>query len=145
LVIRVTAPPTSSQERETTVEDFVTVATHYSMAEAEPERLALEAAGISAMATDESVGTLLVPNLVGGIKIQVPAAEAARAEAVLAELREAAQLPEDDGDVSDDGVSFKCPSCQAEIWFPSERRGQVEVCPECGAHVDVPAENTAAG
>ena len=122
------------------MEDFVTVGTHYSMAEAEPERLALEAAGISAIATDEGMSTLLVPNLVGGIKIQVAAADAARAEEVLAELRAEAHLPGADADAADDGVSFKCTSCQAEIWFPSDRRGHVEVCPECGNYVDVPQE-----
>lgn len=120
------------------MEDFVTVATHYSMADAEPVRLALEAAGISAFATDEGMSTLLVPNLVGGIKLQVPAAEAARAEAVLAELREAAQSPAADAEGDDGGVSFHCPSCNAEIWFPSDRRGHVEECPECGNYVDVP-------
>lgn len=108
------------------------------MSEAEPERLALEAAGIRVFATDEDLGSLLTPTTFGGIKIQVPAADAARAEAVLAELREAAQSPAADAAAADDGVSFHCPSCNAEIWFPSDRRGHVEVCPECGKYVDVP-------
>ena len=117
------------------MDDFVTVATHYSMADAEPQRLALEAAGIRVFPTDENLGALLTATTFGGIKLQVPAAEAARAEEVLAELRKAAQplAAEDDA-----GVGFNCPSCKAEIWFPSDRRGHVEACPECGAHVDVP-------
>ena len=80
-------------ERITTVEDFVTVATYFSMSEAEPARLALDAAGIPAFATDEDVGSLLVPTMVGGIKLQVPAADAARAEQVLAELQTESQPP----------------------------------------------------
>ena len=41
------------------MEDFVTVATYLSLAEAEPARLALEAAGIPQLATDENMGILL--------------------------------------------------------------------------------------
>jgi hypothetical protein len=135
------------------MEDFITVATHLSMADAEPERLALEAAGISTIATDEDMGSLLGSSVVGGIKLQVAAADAARAEEVLQELRAEAQSAgsnsddaddaddaddSDDADDADDGIGFKCPACKAEIWFPSELRGQVEVCPECGAQVTVP-------
>jgi hypothetical protein len=116
------------------MEDFVTVATHYSTAEADPERLALEAAGIRVFPTDEDLSTLITPTTFGGIKLQVPAADAARAEEVLAEFRADANTPIDE----DPGVSFNCPSCKEEIWFPTDRRGHVEVCPECGAHVDVP-------
>jgi hypothetical protein len=108
------------------------------MAEAEPARLALDAAGMPAFATDEDMGSLLVPNLVGGIKLQVAAADAARAKAVLAKLQAEAQPPDSDADADDEGVAFNCPTCKAEIWFPSDRRGHVEVCPECGAYVDVP-------
>ena len=117
------------------MDDFVTVGTYYSMADAEPQRLALDAAGIKVFATDENLGSLLTPTTFGGIKLQVPVADAARAEEVLAELRADAHPPAAD-DVA--GVGFNCPSCHAEIWFPSDRRGHVEVCPECGAHVDVP-------
>ena len=111
-------------------EDFVTVATLYSLAEAEPERLALEAAGIPTLATDESVGSLLVPNLVGGIKLQVPAADAARAR---------------DADRTEKGVPTACnvvrrcgrrrelqvPQLQGlrGCRFPSERRGRMEDSP----------------
>jgi predicted RNA-binding Zn-ribbon protein involved in translation (DUF1610 family) len=118
------------------MDDFVTVATHFSMAEAEPERLALEAAGISVFPSDDGLSSLLTPTTFGGIKLQVPAAEAARAEQVLAELRADAPLAAAN---EDQGVSFHCPTCEAEIWFTTDRRGHVEVCPECGAHVDVPA------
>jgi len=122
------------------LEDFVTVATYYSMAEAEPARLALDAAGIPAFATDEDVGSLLVPTLVGGIKLQVAAVDAARAKDVLADLPAESQSPASGAEAADDGVSFNCPTCKAEIWFPSDRRGHVEECPECGAYVDVPEE-----
>ncbi len=83
------------------------------------------------------MGSLLVPTMVGGIKLQVPAADAARAEQVLAELQTESQPPAGAG-ADDEGVSFHCPSCNAEIWFPSDRRGHVEECPECGNFVDVP-------
>jgi hypothetical protein len=106
------------------------------MADAEPERLALEAAGIMVFPTDENLSSLLTATTFGGIKLQVPAADAARAEQVLAELRAEANPAAAD---EDSGVSFNCPTCKEEIWFPSDRRGHVEICPECGAHVDVPA------
>jgi len=118
------------------MDDFVTIATHYSMAEAEPERLALDAAGIPTRAIDSSP----LPGMTYGIKLEVAAEDAARAEAVLEALRNEAHPPEPDPIQDDDGVSFTCQECQAEIWFPSDRRGHVEVCPECGAHVDVPEQ-----
>ena len=125
------------------MEDFVTVATYWSQAAAEPPRLALEAAGIPALATDESMGILLGTNMVGCIKLQVASADAARASDVLATLEAESQSEADDegdsgADDSDDGVSLACPKCGAEVWFPSERRGQAETCPECGSPVDVP-------
>jgi hypothetical protein len=123
------------------MDDFVTIATLFSVSEAEPLRLALEAAGISVLATDETIGEVLASNMVGGIKLQVPAAEAERAAEVLAELRTKSEsLPggEDDSE-DDDGVSLKCAKCGADIWFPSDSRGEVETCPECGSQVDVPA------
>ncbi len=137
------------------MEDFVTVATYLSLAEAEPPRLALEAEGIPAMATDESMGSLLGTSTVMGIKLQVAAKDAERAAEVLASFAPQSRPKtdeaddsdededEDEDDDSDDGVSLKCPACGAAIWYPSESRGNAEVCPECGAHVDVPAINTA--
>ena len=125
------------------MEDFVTIATHYTFAELEAERLALESAGIHALATDENMGILLGTNMVGCIKLQVASADAARANDVLNTLRAESQPETGDSahaDESDDGVSLKCPKCGAEIWFPSERRGQAESCPECGNQVEVPAE-----
>jgi ssDNA-binding Zn-finger/Zn-ribbon topoisomerase 1 len=118
--------------------DFVTVATYLSATEAEVERLALETAGIAAIVDDEAVGTVLWQNLVGGVKIQVPAADAARAEQVLNEFRAAAQPANAGGDAADDGVSLNCPKCKAELWFASDRRGETETCPECGASIVVP-------
>ncbi len=120
------------------MDDFVTIATLYSVTEAEPIRLALEAAGIQTFATDENLGTLVALNVFGGIKLQVRPADAARAQEVLAELRAESRPPESPSDQEDEGAGFSCPDCKAEIWFPSERRGHVEICPECGAHVDVP-------
>ncbi len=129
------------------MEDFVTVATYLSLADAEPSRLALDAAGIPTLATDESMGSLLGTNFVGGIKLQVAAADAERATELLATLPppetddEIDSHEDDDTDKdvdSDEGVSLKCPACGAEVWYPSESRGTAEVCPECGAKVDVP-------
>jgi hypothetical protein len=118
------------------MEDFVTVATYLSLAEAEPPRLALDAAGIPTLATDESMGSLLGSNMVGGIKLQVAAADADRAKEVLASFE--TDFQPGTADDSDDGVSLTCPACGAEIWFPSDRRGQKETCPECGCQVDLP-------
>ncbi len=120
------------------MDDFVTVATYLSLAEAEPHRLALEAAGIPTLPTDESMGSLLGSNLVGGIKLQVAAKDADRAKEVLAELQTEPRPESADADGADDDVCLTCPECGAEIWFPADRRGHVEECPECGAYVDVP-------
>jgi len=120
------------------MEDFVTVATYFSLAEAEAVRLALDAEGIETLATDENIGEMLVPNIFGGIKLQVAAKDAARANEVLATFEAESQPQAANADNSDEGASLECPDCHAEIWFPSERRGHVEICPECGSHVDVP-------
>ena len=69
------------------MEDFVTVATYFSLPEAEAVRLALDAEGIQTLATDENLGEMLVPTAFGGIKLQVPAGDVARANEVLAALR----------------------------------------------------------
>ena len=119
------------------MEDFVTVGTYFSLAEAEPPRLALEAAGIHTLATDENIGDMLVPTAFGGIKLQVAMGDAERAKELLAAVRAEFQPKPAEENGSEDGVSLKCPECGAEIWFPSDRRGHVEICPECGAHVDV--------
>jgi DNA-directed RNA polymerase subunit RPC12/RpoP len=122
------------------MEDLVTVATHYTFAEAEAERLALETAGIRALATDENMGILLGTNMVGCIKLQVASSDAARANDTLAALRAESQPAAGDSGQSDadDGVSLTCPKCGADIWFPSDRRGQTETCPECSSSVIVP-------
>jgi rubrerythrin len=126
------------------MEDFTTVATYYSLAEAEPPRLALEAAGIPTLATDENIGEMLVPTAFGGIKLQVASKDADRAKEVLASFKTDSQPETVDGDVSksdsesDEEVYLTCSECGAEVGFPFERRGHVEVCPECGAYVDVP-------
>jgi hypothetical protein len=124
------------------MEDFVTVGTYFSLAEAESVRLALEAEGISTLATDENIGELLVPTAFGGIKLQVTQKDVDRAREVLAEFSAESQPETTAADGPDDGVSLKCPECGADIWFPSERRGHVEQCPECGAYVDVPGGET---
>ena len=120
------------------MEDYLTVATLFSLADAEPRRLALEAAGIHTLATDEGIGELLVPTMVGGIKLQVAAKDADRAKEVLAEFGDQSEPQTDNADDSGDDVCLKCPACEAEICFPSERRGHVETCPKCGTYVDVP-------
>ncbi len=125
-----------------TMEDFTTVATFYSLADAEPPRLALEAAGIPTLATDENIGEMLVPTAFGGIKLQVASKDADRAKEVLASFQTDSQPETADRDASKSGseeeVYLECPECGAEVGFPFERRGHVEVCPECGAYVDVP-------
>ena len=120
------------------MDDFVTIATYLSLADVEPSRLALESAGIPAIATDESMGSLFGTTLVGGIKLQVAAADAARANAVLAALQGESQAEAADAGDADDGIALRCPACGAEIWYPSDRRGTAEICPECGSPVNMP-------
>ena len=119
------------------MEDFATVGTYFSMAEAEPPRLALEAAGIPAMTTDEGIGEMLVPVAFGGIKLQVPTKYAEQAKEILDEYAADSKADAADEDESDEGIAMKCQKCGTDIWFPSDRRGHVEVCPQCGAYVDV--------
>ncbi len=120
------------------MEDFVTVATYFSLAEAEAVRLALDADGIQALTTDENIGEMLVPTAFGGIKVQVAPQDVDRANEVIATLKAESEPQTADADDSGDRVSLVCPQCKADLSFPSERRGHVEVCPECGAYVDVP-------
>ena len=78
--------------------------------------------------------------MVGGIKLQVAAKDAERANEVLASLR-AESPPQltvydseeaDEAEDSNDGVSLNCPECGAEIWFPPNAAARGN-CPECGA------------
>lgn len=45
---------------------------------------------------------------------------------------------------SDAPIPVKCEDCDREARFPADSRGRVQVCPHCGAHVDVPSGNEAA-
>ncbi len=102
-----------------------TVATYLSLAEADPPRLALEAAGIPTFSTDEG----------GDIKLQVPEKYTDAAREVLAEFETEAEMAATCE--SGDHVHMTCPHCDAEVSFPFERRGYAEECPECGGYVDV--------
>ena len=39
-------------------------------------------------------------------------------------------------------ITYPCDECGKDITFPGDRRGHVEICPECGEYVDVPNEPT---
>lgn len=114
--------------------EFVTVATYHYQMQAEPARLALQAAGIMAFVHDVNVN-LLGPfsgNMMGWIKLQVPQARAAEARALLEAspglLWEA--KPADEPTADD-----VCLACGQAMPPPTKR------CPACGwSFLDQPAE-----
>ena len=72
-------------------EELVTIATSFDLVEAEMLRNQLEAQGFEVYLADENIiGVMnLLANAVGGIKIKVPATEAAEAEKFVEEFRNA--------------------------------------------------------
>lgn len=105
-------------------DDLVTIATFTTLPEAEAARLRIETEGIPTVVTDAEIVNMdwLLGNAVGYIKLQVPAARALAAQALLdqiaAERRERlARADESDepvclacgADMPDDAV--RCPAC----------------------------------
>lgn len=78
------------------------------------------------------------PNVVC-IELQVPAADARRAEQILREKEPALIQIEPQRNTSAD-VTFACDDCGETITFPGKLRGKVEVCPHCQSFVDVPED-----
>jgi hypothetical protein len=105
-------------------EERVVVATFTSPWEAELSRARLEADGFAAVLADENLVRLdwFVSCAVGGVKVLVPASEAAAARAV---LEQAAELPEI-GLATDDDLAAEhcCPACgSANLAFERFSRG----------------------
>ena len=121
------------------MEDFVTIATYLSLAEAEPHRLALEAAGIPTLATDESVGSMLVPTAWSAASnCKLPPRMPRRPKKCWLRSRPRPRKKRPKSTNRATTSALACPECGAEVCFPSDRRGHVEECPECGGYVDVP-------
>jgi hypothetical protein len=91
---------------------WVTVAAFDHPAAAHLARLRVEAEGIDCVLLDENLVATdwLVSNAVGGIKLQVPAPDAARARAMIAPQHVTAEVPAA-------GRSVECPRCgSASVW-----------------------------
>jgi membrane protease YdiL (CAAX protease family) len=120
------------------MESFVTVATFDFRADAEVAKLLLEQDGIKTFLADENLVGVnwFLSNAVGGVKLQVAAADVDRAGEIL--QRAQPVKAETEGDLPDEDITFACQECGKKITFPGERRGHVETCPECGSYIDVP-------
>jgi hypothetical protein len=106
-------------------------------AEAELHRLALEREGIPALVADDNAfGTLSASS--AGVKVLVAESDATRARHVLERAASSGAQGEGASGQSAGEVVFRCQACAEWIAFPASRRGHVEVCPRCKAHVDVP-------
>jgi len=122
------------------MENLVTIATFDFPAEAETQKIRLEHSGIRAFLSDNNLVGMnwFLSNAVGGVKLQVAAEDADRANRIL-ERSQAARTPPAD-EAPEENIAFACQECGKTITFPGERRGHVEVCPHCGGYVDVPRE-----
>jgi membrane protease YdiL (CAAX protease family) len=120
------------------MESLVTVATFDFRTDAEVAKLLLEQNGIQAFLGDDNLVGLnwLLSNALGGVKLQVAAAEAERAGEILQRAQPATE--EAERDLPEECVTFACQECGKRIAFRGGRRGRVEECPECGSFVDVP-------
>lgn len=116
---------------------LVAVASFNFPAEAELHRLALEREGIPALvAEDSAFGTLSASS--AGVKVLVAGPDAPRARRVLDRAASSGAPGQGASGQSAGEVVFRCQACAGWIAFPATRRGHVEVCPRCNAHVDVP-------
>jgi membrane protease YdiL (CAAX protease family) len=120
------------------MESLVTVATFDFRANAEVAKFLLEQSGIRTfLADDNLVGVdWFLSNAVGGVKLQVAAADVKRAGEILQRAQPA--KAETEGQLPEEDITFACQECGKKITFPGERRGHVETCPECGSYIDVP-------
>jgi len=130
-------PSGSQGPGEPPLDRLVAVASFNFPAEAELHKLALEREGIQALvAEDNAFGTLSVS--AAGVKVLVAESDAPRARRVFQQVA-SSRLP---GEAEDEELAgevvFPCQECAAWIAFPASRRGRVETCPLCKAHVDVP-------
>jgi hypothetical protein len=101
--------------------DLVTIATYDLPAKAEVERLVLEQEGIQTYLADDNMVRLdwFLSNAIGGAKLQVAEADAARAVEILEEHR--SQVASLGADAPE--VTFACQECGKSITLPGKRRG----------------------
>jgi hypothetical protein len=104
--------------------DFVTIATFTTLPEAEAARLRIETEGIPTVITDAEIVNMdwLLGNAVGYIKLQVPAARAVAAQALLDQI--AAERRERLSRL-DDADEPTCLACGADMPDDADR------CPAC--------------
>ena len=115
------APPLPIQEPEPEYRDLVTLRRYRDLSEAIVARAVVESAGIFCFLKDENFVRLdwQMSNLIGGIRLQVPAADAEAAKAVLAQpAPDSFALPEEP-----DFKQPRCPRCTSTDIF-WERRGR---------------------
>lgn len=118
--------------------DMITVYRAASVDEANVVAVWLNGQGITAFVKDQTVaGTFDIPTLYTpqGVEVYVPDPEqAARAVAALQDhYTEQAEAEE-----SGTPVEATCEECGETSSFPYAQRGLVQLCPHCGAHIDVP-------
>ncbi len=103
--------------------------------------LSLEQAGIQCFLQNETIVAMdwFMANAVGGIKLQVAAQDADRAQSILAEIRD--HKFEREESLKDTWVTFRCSHCKKPISFSGLSLGRVESCPRCGSYVDVPVQS----
>lgn len=127
-------------------QDLVTVGTFDSRAEADLCKVFLEQEGIQAFVADANLvggANWLFSNAVHGIKVDVPAADAARAVEVLSRFEQnrartiETDLEEDDANAP--RIEVVCESCGKTVAFPAVTAGTTQACPECRNYIDVPA------
>jgi hypothetical protein len=114
-------PPSSTEEPGPEYRDLVTLRRYRDLSEAIVARAVVESAGIFCFLKDENLVRLdwQMSNLIGGIRLQVPAADAEAAEAVLAQpVPDSFTLPEEP-----DFKQPRCPRCSSTDIF-WERRGR---------------------
>jgi ribosomal protein L37AE/L43A len=112
------------------LEELVTVGTFTAPWEARLAQARLSAEGVDAVLTDENVGSLYGGGLVGGIKLRVREAEAARATELLASE---SPIPEIYLVTEEDARQPRCPSCRSENISAEGWLVRRWTCQRCGA------------
>jgi hypothetical protein len=117
--------------------EFVVVATFHLQSQAETARMALNASGIEAFVQDSNMSTLLPWHGLRGIKVQVPAARADEARAL---LESSSGLLSENRQAQDSVPDDACLSCGQHMPSRAKR------CPACGwSFLDQPTEPGEAG
>jgi hypothetical protein len=119
-------------------EDFRTVSSFHTAAEAEVARNRLEEEGIRVLLSGDMAATALagVEQIVGGTHVQVPAEDVARARAILDADREAAEARDRAKGIpltTAGRPAWVCPRCGTHV------DQDIELCPSCGTLVPDPA------